>query len=408
MIRKRIIGTIKIAVCLSTVLSASAACSQVLPVGQKTEEFKPDAAASAASPVAWVYISNTPKSGSANEITAYSAAANGSLTAIPGSPFPENVGSMAVNGKYLMGADQKVPDIDAYYMESDGALTYKATTSYDIGNGNCTDCTSAGQIFFDHTGASLYIQEFQSDTNTGVASFEVVKASGGLTYLGYANTGTFPGDNSAAYFTGNDVFAYTAVDSACMYYTIYGFKRASNGLLSTASTTYNLPTPPSGVSGYIPNLAAADPTNHVAFIMQPANPPGCASGAMQLASYTADSSGNLTTTNTYKTMPDTAIANFFDLKMAPSGKLLAIAGQEGLQIFHFNGASPITKYTGLLTTTPITQMYWDNNNHLYAISHADNKLFVFTITPTGYAAVPGSPYTINSPGAIIVQPLPRY
>ena len=80
-------------------------------------------------------------------------------------------------------------------------------------------------------------------------------------------------------------------------------------------------------------------------------------------------------------------------------------GQEGLQIFHFNGASPITHYTGLLTSDPITQMFWDNSNHLYAISQSSGKLYVFTVTPISHQQASGSPHMITSPGNIIVQPL---
>ena len=77
----------------------------------------------------------------------------------------------------------------------------------------------------------------------------------------------------------------------------------------------------------------------------------------------------------------------YDLKMSPSGKLLAVGGSDGrgeggLQIFHFNGAQPITRYTGLLTNAEIDQFYWDNADHLYAISSHPGKLFVFTVTPT--------------------------
>jgi hypothetical protein len=103
-------------------------------------------------------------------------------------------------------------------------------------------------------------------------------------------------------------------------------------------------------------------------------------------------------------MPATSIVSVTDMKMAPSGKLVAVAGNEGLQVFHFNGASPTTKYTGLLTTTHINQMFWDNANHLYAISQSTGKLYVFTITPTGYSQAPGSPHTIATPNSIIVQP----
>lgn len=35
--------------------------------------------------------------------------------------------------------------------------------------------------------------------------------------------------------------------------------------------------------------------------------------------------------------------------------------------FHFNGASPATPYTGLLTSSEVDQVSWDNANHLYAI-----------------------------------------
>jgi len=79
-------------------------------------------------------------------------------------------------------------------------------------------------------------------------------------------------------------------------------------------------------------------------------------------------------------------------------------GSEGLQIFHFNGASPATHYTDLLTTVSIDQMFWDNANHLFAISHTGGKVFAFTITSTGWSAAPGSPHALPSPVALIVQP----
>ena len=75
-------------------------------------------------------------------------------------------------------------------------------------------------------------------------------------------------------------------------------------------------------------------------------------GPPQLATYTADNSGNLHTTSTPANMPQTAVGTVTDLKMAPSGKLLAVGGTAGLQVFHFNGSSPITHGTGLLTKSP--------------------------------------------------------
>jgi hypothetical protein len=74
-------------------------------------------------------------------------------------------------------------------------------------------------------------------------------------------------------------------------------------------------------------------------------------------------------------------------------------------VFHFNGANPITHYTGLLTSASIDQIYWDHNQHLFALSKATGRLYVFTVTATSYSAAPGSPHAISSPASLIVQPL---
>jgi hypothetical protein len=137
-------------------------------------------------------------------------------------------------------------------------------------------------------------------------------------------------------------------------------------------------------------------------------------GTLQIASFTEDSNGNLSSSNTAANMPHTEISEVNPesrdvvLSMSPSGKLLAVGGNGGLQVFHFNGARPVTTYTGLLTTEFINQIFWDNNNHLYAISYSADKLYVFGVTPTWHGVAPGSPYTIQSPRALIVQPTPWY
>jgi hypothetical protein len=167
------------------------------------------------------------------------------------------------------------------------------------------------------------------------------------------------------------------------------------------------PPVPDAASGsyYVPYMAAADPANHVAISFQPISDNSQdVDGSTQLATYTVGTTGSLTTTSTRENMPVSSVKSVNYLKMSPSGKLLAVAGTAGLQVFHFNGASPITKYTGLLTNDGISQCFWDSNNHLYALSQSAKKLFVFTITPTSYSEAPGSPYTINGPQNIIVQP----
>jgi WD40 repeat protein len=130
-------------------------------------------------------------------------------------------------------------------------------------------------------------------------------------------------------------------------------------------------------------------------------------GPYQLATYVADSSGNLTTTSTNSNMPTSAVTNsasnsLTGIAISPSGSLLAVAGTGGLQVFHFNGANPITAYTGPLTNDEIDQISWDKNNHLYAISQSKGKLYVFTVSATTYSQASGSPYAITNPGNLVV------
>jgi len=199
------IRNLRLTVVLSAVLSTATVWAQVL-----SPDRNPNAqAATGSSPVAYIYVANTPQGSSTNQIVAYTAAADGRLTPMPGSPFPEDVYSMAVNGKYLMAAARQKADINAYHIAPDGSLSFAASTEYgQYNNPGGAECGSAGQVFFDHTGASLYVQEFNgsnSCSNTVLASFTVVKASGGLTYLGTANTGAFPGFYTAASFIGKSI-----------------------------------------------------------------------------------------------------------------------------------------------------------------------------------------------------------
>lgn len=363
------------------------------------------------STVAYVYVANTPNPngafGSANQITAYAADSNGKLTAIPGSPFNEDVSYMVVNGMYLMAVSNRQKTINSYSIRPDGSLTFATQTNYAQDNNN--QCGNAGSLFFDHTGQFLYVQEYNVDcANSGMASFAVQDATGQLKYLGSTITGSEYDDNNSAYFVGNDTFAYAAGPPGCYIYSIDGFQRAGNGLLTAfddGAPAY-LPGPPGGFRLFAPDLAASDTDNHIAIAEIPANPPGCLGLPARISVWTADANGKLTTASTYANMPTTAIVNPHDLKMAPSGALLAIAGQEGLQVFHMNGANPVTSFTPLLTSDPINMMFWDNSDHLYAISQSTNKLHVFTVTSTDYREAPGSPYTVTSPDDIVVQPWP--
>ncbi|HTV82725.1 MAG TPA: hypothetical protein VME18_08750 [Acidobacteriaceae bacterium] len=372
------------------------ACVSILFALPGAAAQQADASAGSSSPVAFVYVSHpSADSGTApDNIVAWSANAQGKLTPVSGSPFAGNVIPMAVNGKYLFAGSTDGSSIDTFLMSSTGALKQIDTLNdQKYLSGTCDQVT---HLVLDHTGATLYSYAAYSGIDCAAdstwQSFKVDDTNGSLSYLGataHSTSWYYP-----LRFIGDDVYAFEASGT-----DIYGFRRESNGMLAYATDTTYLPAGPSGET-YNALYVAANPTNHLAVTLQPNG-----SGATQLGTYTVNSSGHLSTNSTVNNMPKGSFGSPYYSQMSPSGKLLAVGGTSGLQVFHFNGGSPLTHYTGLLTTTPITQMYWDNDNHLYAISRGiDNKLYVFTVTATSCAQAPGSPYTISDPLAIIVQP----
>jgi len=368
-----------VAACASTVLASAQASSSPTEIEATVQGNT--------SPVAYVYVSNAP--GGKNQISGYAAAANGALTAISGSPFSTPAFYMALNDSWLFATDGN--NIDSFSIASNGALKRVDSLTVEP-NGGLVN------LYLDHTGTSLYAEYYT--TNNDYLSYSIDNPTGQLTFINDLAGG--PENNSAVSFVGNNEFAYS---SSCYHFSpeIYGVQRATDGALSYLPSTPPFPTPPSG-DFWCPWLAAADPTNHLAIAMQPLNGNWVTQGPYQLASYTVDGSGNLTTSNTYATMPKVAVGTVLGYRMSPNGKFLAVGGTSGLQIFHFNGAKPITKFTGLIAATDLYQMFWDNANHLYALTETAGKLYVLTVTSTGVTQAPGSPHTIATPTSIIVLP----
>jgi hypothetical protein len=350
-------------------------------------------------PAAYIYVSSNVYA-SNPRIYAYAAASNGKLTAVAGSPFTAAIaygGSLAVNAKYLFATNGV--DISSFSIASNGAL--KRVASSDAQGFNQSDCGGPVSLFLDRSGATLYDEDIYSDcANNAYQFFGVGASTGDLSYLGTTARMT-PEFEAPLSFVGSNKYAYGA---SCYHWNqvIFGFARNSDGALTSLDINPAMPEAQNG-NFYCPYLSATDSADHVVVPVQPmSNASFEPSGAYQLATYTADSSGNLTTNSTYSNMPKVLVAGVTSVSMSPSGELLAVGGTAGLQVFHFNGANPVTHYTGLLTNLEVDQMSWDSDNHLYAISQSGGKLFVFTITPTSYSQAAGSPYTITKPQNVTV------
>jgi len=375
--------------------------SSTPPQLQAIEQEDPASPVSAAdSPAAFVYVSST-SSTNKIEINAFKLHSDGKLSRVPGSPFPTHTtysASMASGAEHLFFTNEV--DIHSYSIAKNGSL--QSSGSIDAQGLNQANCGGPAALFLDRTGATLYDWDIYSDCANNAYQFFDTAASGQLNYIGVTSASS-PIFYVPLSFIGNNEYAYGA---SCYHWSqeIFGFRRTSDGTLTDLNLAPAMPTSRTGQM-YCPFLAAADATNHVAVHMQVLNSSSLQpAGPSQLATYTADISGNLSTTSTYSNMPAVAVSTVTDIAMSPSGKLLAVAGTGGLQVFHFNGAHPITTYTGRLTTDEVDHVAWDNADHLYAISSTAGQLFVFTITPTSHTQAAGSPYAITKPWNIAVVP----
>jgi hypothetical protein len=375
-----------LAICISSAVSTVLLMTGCQGVANSAA---PQAAAVAS---AFVYVVSNP-SGNNLAINAFSADSTGQLTPVPGSPFTANVRTIAANRNFLFGTDGT--SIFSFSIAANGALTQVSSMSIRQFNPNGV----VDELFLDDTGATLYAVHLQIDgANQGYDSFRVDHSTGVLTFLGATFTGCC--STGALNFMANNVYGFT---SDCFHGdpTVALYKRNDDGTLtSVPGGLDNSPDP----THLCPESVAPGPAGILAVAFGPDGGPGVETTPPQadgvvLAVYSVDSSGFLTTSSTVANMPQTTVGGM--IEMSPSGKFLA-AGGLGLEVFHFNGANPITPFTGLLTHDQIDQIAWDNDNNLYAISQSANKLSVFTVTATNAGPAPGSSYAITNPRGIAI------
>jgi len=338
-------------------------------------------------------------------VNVYTANSAGKLTLVAGSPFATSGQMGGVNGKYLISVGTYY--LHTYPIGTNGAVGRQVSQSdtRSYGGSQCGGTDGAG-FKLDHTGKYFFTQLAGATYVSNGETYELCSdwqsyklgTNGLLTYLGNQEGDAFYHGNAFEIpiytISSNDKYAYGDFDD--VYATVWrAFLINSNGeLVGNPNFSEVDPTPKPDNNGfennYFPLQMAADPAGHLALLMyepfaQTTPPP-------QLASYTINGEGGIVSTNTWEDMPTPAV--YGSLSMSTSGKLLASYGT-GLQLFHFNGASPITPYSGvLLPGVNIDQVAWDSANHLYALSYAKDLIYVYTATPTSISAVAGSPFKV--------------
>jgi hypothetical protein len=368
----------------------------------------------ASAQVAYVYVPST------DGIFAYDASSAGKLTPIEGSPFKETSGlAIGTNGKYFVtvGTDW----VHSYEVASNGAIG-KQVSEINTQNYGGSQCGTTAGGKFNHNGIDIFVQlagATDSDGNLVCDDIQTysINSKGELTFKGDLAFSKESGSVAPAglpTFVGTTKYGvnleqFPNVDDQdpgdiSSYFNI--FETESSGAIEPAPNAgVSGPEAGGGNGGYRPYAFTADPTDHLAVMLQSGiGSYGC---FCQMASFTM-TNGKLVSTNTWKNMPYWPDTWTGAMLMSPSGKLLALGVFPGVQLYHFNGASPITAYTGIIgeSSGHVGQIAWDNDNHLYAINDSSRNLHVYNATPTSVKEVAGSPLLIPDnaqPTGLIVR-----
>ncbi len=349
---------------------------------------------SSSSPVAYVYVQRP------THIDGFAAAANGKLTPVPGSPFANtNVNYMSITKKYLFGESQDQRYITTYAINSKGSLSKVAT----LDEGPFATNSGYADTQVDSTGSDLYYY-----TGNTYSSYRM-ESNGELQYLGDSGgdvDGITQGNTAYLKMEGTNKYAFNGFcqEDNFNLSSINIYKRESNGALTYFGQSNDVPAPGSNGHPFCASILATDSSNHVAVALQRIDHQygdnGFLGGPYFLATYTADSNGNLTTKSTAENMPEATFVGTFapnTMSIDPTNKFLAVGagqgGATGFAIYHFNGSSPITKYSGVLQPKiGVGSFAWDKAHHLYVIG--GGYLFVYTVTESEIKQAPGSPYSI--------------
>ena len=392
----------------------------------------------------------------------YSAAANGTLTVVKGSPFQVSGQMEDISGKFLISVGDTL--LHVYSIASNGTIGKQIsqinTASY--GGSECGGTSGQGSVF-DHTGKYLYVQ---LNTLNKCAAWQTyrLETDGYLQFLGhtesyqlyyetYENLGNQVVASTVPTISSNDKFEYgifnlsaAAADECFLNGTqcpsVSAYKPSSSGMLEqNSSFSQKGPVAESGYR-FIPwswNSPRADNNGHLAVLVDQVDNVGDYSESrIQVASYTINpTSGALSSTNTYNNMPilqlgwepDDTVPGPADrandpaqgggeyesgpyaMAMSPAGNILAVSTGNpdggGIQLFHFNGAAAPTTFGDPFYFWPIDQVMWDSSNHLYALDYVLHQLTVFTVTTSSIKQT-GSPYNLpaspyGTKGLIVVS-----
>jgi 6-phosphogluconolactonase (cycloisomerase 2 family) len=326
----------------------------------------------------FLYVAN------GNDVSSYLIHADGSLTAVSGSPFAVGGSNVAgdPNGKFLFSLGGPDPSSDAIKTDtinSDGSLTVASTL---------IDSTFAGGLSINPAGDTLYVGSIDAAQGNSGWKIYAIQSDGSLKF----NTGIIDQIAARLSFLPDGSFAYAPY---CYHLdaNIEGFSTANGTLTFDRQFVQQVSS-----SVECPNAVAVHPSgNLLAAAWSDADNVGPADNL--ITAYSIDTSTHLLTAISGSPFPASGAG--VDAVFDSSGKFLILAQDNGVGVYRIDQNS-VTEVSGspFASGTSFNRLVVSpSGGFVLAISTKSQQVYVFSLdSSTGTPApAPGSPSATPSP-----------
>jgi len=338
---------------------------------------------------------------STNGIYGFAIAPDGTATSIPGSPSSGPGSYVVTNSAYVLGTDGQ--NIAGYKRTGNGSLQQSSFT-LAVNFNQCPTCAGGTEpwtiqaMSLDHSGQTLYALENAGADDLYYFFFNV--SNGTPTAIG--KIGPSASYSSPLVFSPDNQYAY---GFGCFHlgWDITGFRRNGDASLTPITTSNDAPMYAGGNQFYCPVGQAVSQMGYMAVADTAVN-----TNTVGLGVYKINADGSLTllqnsTLTTALTMGGNGCCGEVAMSFDPSGQMLALAGQNGIQMYQLMPGGTLTSVGGLQQPGPnYLAVQWDSVNHVFAIG--SSGLFVFDNSQGVLTLASGAPHAAGVAGSLAVLP----
>jgi hypothetical protein len=321
---------------------------------------------------------------------------------VPGSPSSGPSSYVVTNSAFVFGTDSQ--NIVSYKRAGDGSLQQSSST-LAVNFNQCPTCPDGTEpwaiqaMSLDHSGQTLYAMENAGADDLFYFFFNV--STGTPATIGKIGPST--AYSSPLVFSPDNQHAY---GFSCFHlgWVITGFLRNGDGSLAPITTSNDVPMYDGGNQFYCPVGQAISQMGYMAVADTAVNTNTVGRGV-----YKINADGSLTllqnsTLTTPLTMAGNGCCGEVAMSVDPSGQMLALAGQSGIQMYQLMPGGTLTPIGALQQSGPnYLVVQWDADTHVYAIS--TSGLNVFSSANGALTPSSGSPHAAGAAGSLAVLPM---